>query len=79
MVARPVPTGPDSLAPLDAPLGILGKALFGAVLSLGRGMGVPVPEIDPKQPINGAQATEISGEILGELFPRLRDGTSPRL
>jgi phospholipase C len=78
VVARPVPKGPGSIVPLDAPLGILGKALFAAVLSLGRGMGVPVPEIDPKQPINGAQAIEISGEILGEMFPGLRDGTPPR-
>jgi phospholipase C len=78
VVARPVPKGSDSVVPLDAPLGILGKALFAAVLSLGRGMGVPVPEIDPKQPINGAQAIAITGEILGDLFPGLREGTSPR-
>jgi hypothetical protein len=37
------------------------------------------PEIDPRQPITGAQAIEISNEILGDLFPGLRDGTSPRL
>jgi phospholipase C len=68
-----VPKGPDSLIPLDAPLGILAKALFAGVLSLGKGLGAAVPEINPEEPINGAQAIEISHEVLGELFPALRD------
>jgi len=72
VVARPVPPVPDSVVPLDAPLGILGKAVFAAVLSLGRELGAPVPEIDPQQPISGAEAVEISHEILGDLFPGLR-------
>jgi hypothetical protein len=73
VTARPVPKVPDSVVPLDAPLGVLGEGLFAAVLSLGEGMGVPVPEIDPQPPIKGAEAIEISQEVLGELFPGLRD------
>ena len=73
VTARPVPQVPGSVVPLDAPLGILGKALFAAVLALGRGLGAPMPEIDPQQPICGAEAIEISSEVLGGLFPGLRD------
>jgi phospholipase C len=72
VTARPVPEVPDSVFPLDAPLGVLGKGLFAGVLSLGKGMGVPVPEIDPHQPIKGSEAIEMSQEVLGELFPGLR-------
>ena len=36
VVARPVPVMPESLAPLDAPLELLGKSLLLAVLSFAR-------------------------------------------
>jgi phospholipase C len=71
--ARPVPKGHESLVPLDAPLGILGKGMFAGVLALGKGLGAPVPEIHPEQSITGAQATQMAQEILGELFPGLRE------
>ena len=72
VTARPVPKPPESLLPLDHPLGILGKAVFAAVLALGKGMGVAVPDIKPDQPMTGAEAITIGHEILGELFPELR-------
>jgi hypothetical protein len=65
-----VPKGPDSLIPLDAPLGILAKALFAGVLSLGKGLGAAVPEINPEEPINGAQAIEISMRFSASSSPR---------
>ena len=68
-----MPPGPPSLVPLDAPLGILGKRLLGGVLTLGKGMGVAAPEIDLKQRITGAKALEIGHEVLGDLFPALKD------
>jgi hypothetical protein len=72
--ARAVPKGHESLVPLDAPLGMLGKALFAGVLALGKGFGAPVPEIHPEQPMTGAQATAIAQETLRELFPHLQEG-----
>lgn len=71
VIARPVPSGPPSLVPLHAPLGVLGKAMFAGVLSLGKGMGVSVPDIDFQQPMSGSEALHISHEVLGELFPSL--------
>ena len=44
VLARPVEPMTESLMPLDAPLNGLGKALFAAVLALGKGMGATVPE-----------------------------------
>lgn len=76
MIARLVPKGSDTLVPLDAPVGIPGKALFGAVLSLGQGIGVRVPDIDLKEPLSGAKAMKIGGEVLGKLFAGLQDVTT---
>jgi phospholipase C len=39
VLARPVEPMTEALMPLDAPLNGLGKALFGGVLALGKGMG----------------------------------------
>ena len=72
VIARPVPKGPESVAPLDAPLGTLGKSLVAACLALGRGMGEKVPEFDKTKPITGAQGQAMVDDVLGELFPRLR-------
>ena len=41
VVARPVPVMHESLVPLDAPLGLLGKSLLLAVLSFAQSMGNP--------------------------------------
>lgn len=71
VVARPIPPGPPSLIPLDAPIGVLARGLFGGVLELGRGMGVSVPDVDLDEPISGAQALDMSHEVLEELFPAL--------
>ncbi len=40
---RPVPVMHESLAPLDAPLGLLGKSLLLAVLAFAQGLGETVP------------------------------------
>jgi phospholipase C len=70
--ARPVPEMPDTLVPLDAPLGLIGKALFSAALSLGAGLGATVPDIQPDQEISGAEAISITHEVLGDVFPAMR-------
>ena len=41
------------------------------MLSLGRGLGASVSEVDPNGSISGAQATEIANEVLGVRFPLL--------
>lgn len=72
VIARPVPNMPTTLVPLDAPLGLIGRSLFLAVLALGAGLGVTVPDIKPDEQITGAQAIAISHEALGDLFPAMR-------
>jgi phospholipase C len=70
---RPVPEMHESLAPLDAPLGLLGKSLLLAVLAFAQGLGKTVPDIKPEDPITGQQAIDIGHEILGDIFPAMRD------
>jgi phospholipase C len=73
IVPRPVPEMPESVVPLDAPLGLLGKSLLFAVLALAKEFGKAVPELKPEDTITGAQGLAIGHEILGELFPGMRD------
>jgi phospholipase C len=75
LVARPVPPGPQSMLPLDAPLGLLGRALVFGVLALGKGMGVAVPDLAPDTPLTGAQEIDAAQHVLAELFPRLQEDT----
>jgi phospholipase C len=63
----------ESIAPLDAPLGLLGKSLLLGVLALAEDLGKTVPTINPNDTITGAQAIAIGHESLGELFPSMRD------
>jgi phospholipase C len=70
---RPVPKLDDALVPLDAPLGLLGKSLLFAVFAMAEGFGKPVPDLKPEDPITGSQAIAIGHDILGELFPAMRD------
>ena len=63
---------PESIAPLDAPLNHLGQALLHGVLTLGKLMGVTVPEVPPDAVITGAQAIAMSHDVLGDLFPAMR-------
>ena len=72
ITARPVPKMPDTLVPLDAPLGLIGKSLFLAVLGLAAGLGATVPDIKPDQELTGAQAIAITHDALGDLFPAMR-------
>ena len=71
LVARPVPKGPASVFPLDAPLGLLGKSLFAGILALARDLGAKAPELDKDVPITGAQAQIICDEVARGLFPGL--------
>lgn len=70
---RPVPVVHESLAPLDAPLGLLGKSLLLAVLAFGQGLGRTIPDIKSDDTITGAHAIAIGDEILGDIFPAMRD------
>jgi phospholipase C len=72
VLAHPVEPMTEALLPLDAPLNGLGKALFGGVLALGKGMGATVPDLPPDAVITGAQAIAIGQEVLGDLFPAMR-------
>ena len=72
IVARPVEPMPEPLMPLDAPLNGLGQALLGGLLALGKGMGVPVPEIPPDAVITGAEAISMGQDVLGDIFPAMR-------
>jgi phospholipase C len=73
IIARPVAEMHESVAPLDAPLGLLGKSLLFGVLAFAQGLGKPTPQITPEDTISGAQAIAIGHEILGELFPAMHD------
>jgi phospholipase C len=42
------------------------------VLSLGKGLGADLPDVDPEGSYTGAEALDISHEVLGTLFPALR-------
>jgi phospholipase C len=70
---RPVPVMHESLAPLDAPLGPLGKSLLLAVLGLAQGLGKTVPDVKREDTITGARAIALGHEILGDIFPAMRD------
>jgi phospholipase C len=73
IIARPVPTMPDPLLALDAPLGLLGKTLLLSVLSMAQKFGKPVPAIDPDATMTGSEAIAIGHDVLGEIFPAMRD------
>ncbi|HYB47549.1 MAG TPA: alkaline phosphatase family protein, partial [Streptosporangiaceae bacterium] len=73
VVARPVPPMPETVVPFDAPLGLLGKAVIGGVFSLAHEFGIEVPQITMQTPVNGAEAIAALTEVLGKMFPQLRD------
>jgi hypothetical protein len=58
----------------DQPLTyIVFPALIWAALRLGpQGLGKPVPDLKPEEPITGGQAVAIGHEVLGDLFPAMR-------
>jgi len=58
---------PTNLVPLDAPLGLIGKAMFQAVL----GLGATVPDVKPDEQITGSQAIAILHDVLGDIFPAM--------
>jgi len=76
---RPVPVMDESIAPLDAPLGLLGKSLLFGILTLAKDLGKPLPEHlpDPQAQITGAEGLALGHEILGDIFPTMRDKAIP--
>jgi phospholipase C len=62
---------PETLLPLDAPLGPIGMALFQAVLGLGAGLGAKVPTIEPYGEITGAEAISIAHAAMGDGVPAM--------
>ena len=73
VLARPVEPMTAPLMPLDAPINGLGKALLGGLLALGKVMEYPVPTLDPDAVITGAEAIAIGHDVLGDIFPAMRD------
>jgi phospholipase C len=71
VIAQPVPDYDQSLLPLDKPLTTLQKGGIFAVLSLGKALGHPVPDIPRDAELSGAQAIAMLGELCGNLFPNL--------
>ena len=69
---RPVPVMHESLAPLDAPLGLLGKSLLLAVLALAEGLGKTVPDVKREDTITGTEAIAMGQDVLGNIFPAMR-------
>jgi len=75
VTARPVPQMPDTLVPLDAPLGLIGRSMFGAVFALAAGLGASVPDLKPDEEITGSRAIALAHEVAGDLFPAMRTAT----
>ena len=71
VAAQPVPDFDESLLPLDKPLTTLQKAGIFALLSLGKSLGHPMPDLSVDTPVNGAQAIAMMGELFGNVFPNL--------
>jgi phospholipase C len=70
---RPVPEMPESVVPLDAPLGLLGKSLLLSVLAMAKQHGRTIPDLKQEDTITGAQAVEIAHGLMGDVFPNMRD------
>jgi hypothetical protein len=57
----------------DAPLGLLGKSLLFTMLAVAHDLGKTIPDIKPDDTITGAQGLAIGHEVLGDLYPAMRD------
>ena len=73
IIPRPVPEMPETVVPLEAPLGLLGQSLLFSMLGLAEDRGLTVPDIKQGDPVTGAQAVASIHEVLGDLFPNMRD------
>ena len=79
MVPRPVPVMHESLAPLDAPLGLLGKSLLFAVLVLRPGYGKRFPTSNPRTRSRARRRSRLAMSCSATSSPGLReDSTVPR-
>ncbi|MGV1036264.1 MAG: alkaline phosphatase family protein [Candidatus Nanopelagicales bacterium] len=72
IIPRPVPPGPVSALRLDAPLGLLGKAIIGGVMALGKDMGADVPDLPMEGAVTAQQGMDAVQHVIGPLFPNLQ-------
>ena len=70
---RLVPDMLESVVPLEAPLGLLGRSLLHSALAMAKGKGLTFSDIKQGDLVTGAQAVEIAHGIVGDVFPNLRD------
>ena len=72
----PLPVSPfdPQAVPRDVPLRTLSKAvLLPAVLELGKGVGLRIPELGKTADVLRGDGMDIVCEIFGDLFPHLHD------
>jgi phospholipase C len=70
-VPRPVPPFNPQAIPPDVPLRALSKAALCAVLELGKGLGLRVPELNKDEDVLRGDGLAIISECFGDLFPHL--------
>src|SRR5262249_35544627 len=76
IIPRPAPEMPEAAVPPDAPPGLLGRPLLFSALAMAQDRGLAVPDIKQDDPVTGAQAVALAHEILGDVFPNMREGSS---
>ena len=70
-VPRPVPPFNPQVIPPDVPLRALSKGALCAVLELGKGLGLRMPELNKDEDVLRGDGLAIITECFGDLFPHL--------
>lgn len=68
---RPVPAFDTAVYPPELPLRGLAKALFFALLALGKELGQTVSDVSPDAQVKGAEGLAIMREMFAHMFPNL--------
>jgi phospholipase C len=71
VVPLPVPPFDPQAMPRDVPLRALSKAALFAVMEVGKGLGLHVPELRHDQDVLMADGMAVVSECFGDLFPHL--------
>ena len=71
VIPQAVPEYDESLLRLDKPLTTMQKGGIFAVLSVGKSLGRPVPDMAFDTPLSLGQAIALMGDLLAHLFPNL--------
>jgi phospholipase C len=71
VIPQAVPEYDESRLPLDKPLTTMQKGGIFAVLSVGKSLGRPVPDMALDTPLSLGQAIALIGDLLAHLFPNL--------